>query len=160
MGYMNDESKLTFLRDGDWSQIDGEICRVSNFVPLGSKVQDGKVIAMDSTTPYASINFECKKFSGKATGFITHKIDFKHLWLAFKERRISGKEEILIIWTTKQYKSGIFGILPAFPKLWVMICPKGAFELMTNSNHKPELTGEARARAMSPIEDWKPDIMK
>ena len=71
---------------------------------------------------------------------------------------------MIIIWTRKNYKvRSKVGekLYSAFmPKLWVMVCPKGAFELMINDNYKPELTGEARWNAMKPITDWKPDVMK
>ena len=43
------------------------------------------------------------------------------------------------------------------PKLTVMICSKGAYEIMTDSNYKPELTGEARFNAERPIVEWKPE---
>jgi hypothetical protein len=46
------------------------------------------------------------------------------------------------------------------PRLWVMVCPKGAFELMVDSNYRPELTGEARWSAMKPIIQWKPEVME
>jgi len=41
-----------------------------------------------------------------------------------------------------------------------MICPKGAYELITNDKWKPELTGEARAKASLPIVDLKSKIME
>lgn len=77
-------SELTLLRDSDWGVIDGELCRVIDFVPM-SLIKDGKVLALNKTTPYASVRLECKKFPGqKITGFITHKLDFVNLWKAFK----------------------------------------------------------------------------
>jgi hypothetical protein len=45
------------------------------------------------------------------------------------------------------------------PKLVVWICPKGAFKLMTDQTGRPELTGMARHRAMTPLVEWKPDVM-
>lgn len=92
-------------------------------------------------------------------------MDFANLWAAFKERGISDNEEviiiiIIIIWTTKHYKYKFPKFLsPAYPKMRVMICPKGALEIMVDSNWKPELTGEARWNAMKPIVEWKPEIM-
>lgn len=158
MGYS--ESKTVLLKDKEWSQIDGEACRVSSFMPLGSVVDtDGKVRAMDMTTPYASITIECRKLGKNITGYITHKIDFRHLWAAFKERTAREDEEVIIIWTTKNYKRFIFAS-PMMPKLWVWVCPKGAFEIMTDNTYKPELSGEARWNAWKPIIDWKPDVMK
>lgn len=155
------KEKITFLKDEEWKLIDGEVCRVIDFVPMGSSVKDGKVIAMDMTTPYASVRIECNKLSGEITGFITHKIDFINLWNAFKERMVKENEEVLISWSVNRYKNKIFkGLSRAMPKLWVMICQKGAFELITDPNSKPELQGEARFLAERPIVEWKPDVMK
>jgi len=41
-----------------------------------------------------------------------------------------------------------------------MVCHKGAFELITNPDLRPDLTGEARAKAELPIIDWKPKVME
>ncbi len=155
------KEKITLLKDKEWSVTDGEVCRVRGFNPMGSSIKDGKVIAMDMTTPYASVNLECKKLSGEITGFITHKIDFINLWNAFKERGVKENEEVLISWSIQHYRNKIFKTLSrAMPKLWVMICPKNAFEIMTDDNYRPELKGEARFYAERPIAEWKPDVMK
>lgn len=149
------------LRDSDWVVIDGELCRVIDFVPMGL-IKDGKVLALNKTTPYASVRLECKKFPGqKITGFITHKLDFVNLWKAFKERGVKPDEEVIISWSTKHYKNRLYKILSfIMPKLWVMVCHKGAFELITNPDLRPDLTGEARAKAELPIIDWKPKVME
>lgn len=147
-------------KDSEWSVIDGEPCRVIDFIPLAS-VQNGKVVAPNITDPYASVTLECKKVSNTIKGFITHKMDFAHLWAAFKERGISDNEEVIIIWSIKHYKYKFLKFLSAiYPKMWVMICPTGALEIMVDSNWKPELTGEARWNAMKPIVEWKPEIME
>lgn len=147
-------------KDIEWSVIDGEPCRVIDFTPLAS-VKNGKVIAPNLTDPYASITLECKKMPNTIKGYVTHKMDFTHLWTAFRERGISDNEEVIIIWTTKHYKYKFLKLLsPAYPKMWVMICLKGALEIMVDSNWKPELTGEARRNAMKPIAEWKPEIME
>lgn len=48
----------------------------------------------------------------------------------------------------------------SLPKLRVMICKKSSFEIHTNPEFKPELTGEARWLASQPIEDFKPGVME
>ena len=155
------KEKITLLRDEDWGLIDGEICRVIKFTPMGSSVKDGKVIAMNTITPYASIHIECKKYQKRITGFITHRIDFINLWNAFKERGVKENEEVLIFWSIKNYKGKITKFFSrAMPKLWVMICHKNTFEILTDDNYQPELRGEARAKATFPIVEWKPEIMK
>jgi len=153
---------IVLWKDSEWSRIDGEPCRVTDFGTLGSFVDvDGKVHAMDKTTPYAVVTMECKKFGKNVTGYITHKEDFKHLWAAFKDRKVKENEEVIFIWTREYYKYKLTKFLrPFMPKLWVMVCPKGAYELMIDSNYKPELSGEARWNAMKPILQWKPEVMQ
>jgi len=158
---MTNQSKITLSSDSQWSEIDGELCLVLDFIPMGL-IKNGKVIALNRKTPYASLHLECKKLPGyKITGFITNKLDFIHLWKAFKERHVKAGEEVIIGWSIKYYKNWLYKVLAfMMPKLWVMICHKGAFELMTDPNSKPNLKGEARAMAELPIIDWKPEIMK
>jgi hypothetical protein len=153
------ESRIALWKDKEWSQIDGEPCRVTDFTPMGSLVDiEGKVQTMDITIPYASITVECQKLGKNVTGYITHKIDFRHLWAALKERTVRENEEVIIFWTTNNYKR----FIPSFgmPKLLVWVCPRGAFEIMTDNTYKPELSGEARWNAWKPITEWKPDVMK
>ncbi|MBE0447822.1 MAG: hypothetical protein IBX64_06940 [Actinobacteria bacterium] len=156
-----EQTEITLFKDSDWSLIDGELCRVINFSPW-AKISNGAVVdQIDKTEPYTSVHIECKKLQGIATGLITHKVDFIHLWLAFNERTIKGDEEVLIIWTKQHYKPRLFkAISSTLPKLWVMVCPKGAYELMSDPKHRPELSGEARWHAMAPIDEWKPDAME
>jgi len=146
-------------KDSEWSVIDGELCRVTEFIPM-ALVQNGKVLALNLTEPYASVSLECKKVPYAIKGFICHKMDFKHLWAAFKERPLGQNEEVIIVWSMKRLKSyaKIFPLL--MPRLYVMVCPKGAFELMVDPSWKPELTGEARWNAERPIVRWKPEVMK
>lgn len=152
-------SEITLLKDSEWSAIDSEACKVVRFTPFAS-VKDGKITHSDTSTPYASVTLNCYKIQGTIEGFITHKIDFLHLWTAFKERTVKKDEEVIIFWTKKHYKFKPLKILPSFPKLWVMICQKGAYKLMTDPKYKPELTGEARWLAERPIVEWKPEIME
>ncbi len=147
------------LKDSQWSVIDGEFCRVIDFIPMAS-IKEGKILAIDKTAPYASVVLECKKLPTKTKGSITHKVDFMNLWSAFKERGVKQDEEVLIFWTKKHFKR-VYKIFSAFlPRLWVMVCPRGAFELQTNPGYRPELKGEARWNAAKPIIDWKPGVME
>jgi len=140
----NNPSEITLLKDKEWSIIDGEPCRIIAF--------DDTISKLDKLMPYAYITIECKKVKKIIKGFITHKVDYMHLRAAFKERTIKENEEVIIFWSKKHYKLKLMRFLPGFlPKLWVMICPKGAFELMTDPNHRPELHGEARYLAERPI---------
>ena len=153
-----DQPEIIMLKDSEWSLINGEICKAIDFVPMAI-IKNGKTSIHNRASPYASIKFECRKLPQIAAGYITHKIDFMHLWTAFKERMIQQDEEVLFFWSKKYYK-GYAKLFPAFmPKMWVMVCPKGAYQLFDPS-FKPELEGEARARARVPIVDWKPKVMR
>lgn len=158
---MENSKELTLLTNKQWSVIDGQFCLVKGFVPM-TTVNDGEVASIDKTSPLASLHLVCSKLPNtQITGFICHKIDFLNLWKAFKERGINSNEEVIIAWSAKHYKNALFRFMsPIMPRLWVMICPKGAYELITNPDSKPELTGEARAKASLPIIDWKPEVME
>lgn len=149
----------TMLKDSEWAAIDGEPYRVIKFSPLLASVQNGKVVAINMTTPYASVSLE--RNSRIIEGFVTSKTDFLHLWLAFRERGISADEEVIMFWSVKHYKYKFIKFFSMFfPKMWVMICPKGALEIMTNSHSHPELTGRARFLAKMPIVEFKPEIIE
>jgi hypothetical protein len=149
---------MKLFKDTDWNLVDTEPCRVIEFIP-SAQVKDGKVLITAKMQPYASIVLECKKITETVEGSIIHKLDFLHLWLAFKERGIKQDEEVIIFWSKKHYKwwAKIFSAF--MPRLWVGIYPKGAFELIADPSSKPNLTGEARARATLPIINWKPEAM-
>jgi hypothetical protein len=169
-------SEITLRKDKEWSSIDSELCRITDFTPLnGSTVKGGEAISPVTTEPYASVTIECKKYLNKVTGFITHKIDFINLWTAFREREIGESEEVLIYWTTKHYKSKMLGMFSvALPKIIVMVHEKGAYERGLNnkdnvcgkfgmgSNCKLPTEENAQAFIYSsmPIIFWIPDIMK
>ncbi len=152
-------TEIALRRDNEWSTIDGEPCKLIEFTPLAS-VENGKVVASNKTEPYASVIFECKKLTQQTKGFIYHKMDFQHLWAAFKERGIKQNEEVIIFYSKKYLKSYAKLFSAFMPRLWVMICPKGAFELMTNPESRPELQGEARFLAEKPIIEWKSGVTK
>ncbi len=146
-------------KDIPWSVIDGELCRVIRFTPF-AKIENKKVRAVASYTPYAFLTVECKKFKQNADLWVTHKIDFINLSEAFGQRKIKDGEEVLIIWSVNHYKYKLYKIFSfIFPKIWVMICPKNAYEIETNPNFRPELTGEARFLAFRPIKEWEPEVM-
>lgn len=164
----NHASKTILLKDSEWNVIDGELCRVTDFATLGSYVDiDGNVHAMDRTTPYANITMECRKLGKNISGYITHKDDFRHLWTAFKDRKVNENEEVIIIWTRKHYKANswigrkvFYHFSTGLPKLRVMVFHKGAFELLNDPDYRPELSSESRWNLLKPIIEWKPEVMR
>jgi len=154
-----DQGLIEMNRDKDWSVIDSEPCRVIYFTSIAT-VNDGKIITPKMPESYASVFLECKKFSKTVKGFVNHRLDFLNLWKAFKERDISDNEEVIIFWSSKHYKYKFLKYFSAIlPKMWILVCKKGAFELMSDSNYKPELNGIDRWEAIKPITEWKPEIM-
>lgn len=141
-----------------FERIDGQVCRVIEYAPL-AKLKDKNVVSTSLSSPYASLVVECSKLSGKVTLLLTNKIDFVHLSEAFKKRKKG--EEVLIFWTNKNYKNFLYKLLSVFlPKIWVMVCPAGAYDLLSDSAYNPELSGEARWNATKPIAEWKPEVME
>lgn len=140
------------LKTRDWSVIDSHACRIVGFTPL-AKIESGEVIHLSKGTPYASVALECPKLPQGTTGFITHKLDFVHLWMAFNVRGVQPDEEVIIFWTKKYRKFAVRLFSPFMPRLWVMICRKGAYEYMIGqkTNLRPHET--------LPIVDWKPEVM-
>ena len=146
-------------KDSEWRVVDGEPCKVIDFIPL-ARIENGKVVAPDKTKPYASVILECKKLPEQTRGFIFHKMDFQHLWTAFKERRVGENEEVIIFYSKRNLKNYAKLFSTFMPRLWVMVCQKGAFELIADHNSRPELQGEARFLAERPIVEWKPEVIK
>jgi hypothetical protein len=145
------------LRDEDWRPLDGETCRVIEFTPLAGRVEGTEVKSFKRRLPYATIEIESPALAQPTTGYITHKLDFQHLWEAFNVRGVADDEEVIVFWR----KSNLRGIARWFsrtmPGLIVWICPKGAFEVATGSS--AELSGEDWFRATSPIARWEPDVL-
>jgi hypothetical protein len=165
--YAGMAEERTFLRDSEWASIDGDLCLVTEFVPLAGRIENGSVVAFDSSTPYASVQLKNARY-GDITGFITHKVDFAMLWAAFNNERghITGAyrefglhpselggsgEEVWLVWTRKRYR-GLVRLLPkgGLPKLIVMVAAKGAFE---------SLADEPNLIPFAPMVTWIPEVM-
>lgn len=175
-------TKRTLLKNKDWASIDGKVCLVNDFVPMAA-MSNGRVTTLGPTVPYASVHLTCEDSSDQITAFICHKIDFATLWAAFRERTkvpgtrleiradvespedlsLSGlgeNEEVWLVWTRTRYKPLTRPFKWLFPSLIVMVVRKGAFELYRNRDLQPDLTGEARFKATSPLATWLPLVMQ
>lgn len=173
-------NETVLLKDSDWAQIDGQMCLVTEFVPM-ARIADGQVIAINAQLPYASVTLEIE--DGRSVkGFITHKTDFAMLWSAFNERtRVDGTrvevapgvespddlqldqlgedEEVSLVWTRKHYRMGVKLFRAFMPKLIVMVSRKGSMALIKDSELRPDLEGEARYLATRPLLTWTPEVM-
>ena len=146
--------KPTLGKNISWNTIERKFCRVVKFQPL-ARVENGKIIEESKLMPYAVLSVECEKLSEQATLPITHKIDFINLLSVFKERTISEKEEVIIVYSPR-YKKSFSAILP---KLIVLVYPKGSFNKFTDPNWKPK-SGETGYLEMKPIVELKPEVLE
>ena len=167
------------LTDKDWSSIDGQVCLVLEFSPM-AKMESGEVIAIPKL-PYASVQLRTEDAT-EIKGFISHRTDFAMLWAAFNERtnvpgvrtEVSNRirspedlsldglrenEEVWLVWRRNNYSRLAFLMKPILPRLTVMVCRKGARDLLMDNNLRPELNGEARAIAIHPLVTWTPEVM-
>ena len=140
-----------------WKAIDKEILRVVDYRPY-AKIEGSKIKSIPNF-PYAMLDVESPKLEDKATLYVTHKLDFMNVNSAFDKKK--DDEEILVVWSNNNYKSSLHKLISAtMPKLVVWLCKKGAYELMTDKDYKPELSGEARYLAEKPLTEWKPEVME
>jgi len=146
------------LRDEDWRPFDGEICRVVEFRPMAGRVEGTEVKSSSGSLPYAAIEIESRILDEPTTGFITNKLDFRHLWEAFNVRGVAENEEVLVIWNKSHLRRGTRWLARTMPGLVVWICRKPAYELINDPTFQPELDGLERHRAYSPIAEYKPDV--
>jgi hypothetical protein len=51
---MGNQNNITLLKDKDWESVQGKLCKVISFTPT-ARIKDGKVVAINKTYPYASI---------------------------------------------------------------------------------------------------------
>ncbi|MEW6403664.1 MAG: hypothetical protein AB1649_17855 [Chloroflexota bacterium] len=156
---MPDEIKL--IKDSDWAFVDNEVCRVKSFTPLCSIVE-GRIVQSVGSMPYASMVLESIKTDKPMTGYVVHKIDLQHLLAALNEQKKENDQfEVLIIWTKTRYVNIVYKLLAAFmPRMIVMLCKKGAFEVMHDVAHRPELKGMDRMNAMLPVREWRPAVIE
>jgi len=139
------KEKPVFGRDIPWKDVREKICRVVGFTEL-AKVENGKVIAVNRTTPYGILTVECEGLAGESTIWVGHRVDFLHLWEAFRQRSEANGEEVLVVPLPHEWN-------PFLPILLIWLCPKGAFNKMIH----PELRKSGRAgwSEIAPIAEWK-----
>jgi hypothetical protein len=148
------------LRDEDWRPLDGEVCRVLAFTPLAGRVEGTKVTSSSRRLPYASIEIESPALAEPTTGFITHKLDFQHLWQAFNVRGVADDEEVLVFWRKSSLRRPARWFSRNMPGLIVWVCPRHAYDIATDPNFRPELDALERHNAASPLVTWEPEVLR
>lgn len=146
-------------RDIPLNEVSIDCARIDRFMVLGH-IKNGGARRTDDL-PYALITLKLYEPPFNAKLAIDHKLDFLHLWEAYKKRGVSKDEEVLVTYNPGNYKYNLHKIFPSLlPKLVVWICPKGAFKIIHDYSYRPELRGTPRYRAKAPITEYKPGIMK
>lgn len=149
------------IKDRDWAFLDGLLCEVTNFTPL-AKVENGEVVTTNRSTPYAFIGINCREgnitLAPDTSGAIFHKLDFKHLWAAFNDRGVAQNERVFVLWSKRNLRPAarLFSII--MPRLAVFIFRDDGYELLSNSDYRPELNGVARWEATKPVLQLQPEV--
>ena len=158
----------TYLRDSEWASIEGKLCLATAFVPMSGSIVNGAIVALDQTTPYASVRLKIADYDGDIIGYITNKLDFAMLWAAFNDNALALDgvhrepsppgcsnlsklpHEVWLVWTRKRY-AGLAKWLPKslFTRLIVMVAHEGKFE---------EFAEAPQYAAFEPIVAWIPEL--
>lgn len=148
-------------KDRDWAFLDGLLCEVTNFTPL-VKVENGEVIAISRSTPYAFIGINCREgnvtLPPDTSGAIFHKLDFKHLWAVFEDRGVAQNEKVFVLWSKRNLRPTARIFSSFMPRLAVLIFKDDGHELLSNKDYRPELSGVARWEVMKPVLHLQPDV--
>jgi hypothetical protein len=147
-----------YLRDSEWASIEGKLCLATAFVPMSGSIVNGAVVALDQTTPYASVRLKLADYDGDIIGYITNKLDFAMLWAAFNDNALALDgvhrepslpgfsnlsklpHEIWLVWTRKRY---------SWPANWL---PKAALSKLIV--RQSELQSGLESRLFSAVRDW------
>lgn len=158
-------SQSGLLRDADWRLLDGALLRLTAFTPLlGAEVRDGVVFALARSVPYATVEIACSFLAGQlpVTSFITHKLDFVHIWCAFAEDAVrDGRQEVLGYWTKRHYSGLVARLLVhSMPRFMVMTCPAGTFDRCKQGLKWPaNEAGMVLINGLDSVKWWKSDLM-
>ena len=110
---MQNERANTILigKDIPWKNFEHHNFRVQLFSPL-SRIEQGKITDPIKYMPYATITVYDPDFVTNDKELIlpvVHRLDFQHLWEAYKERGISPEEEVIVRYEPRTGIYGLFG---------------------------------------------------
>ncbi len=138
------------LRDEDWADLDGEICRVTSFSAFPDAEENWSV-------PYAAIQLESPVLTKPTIGYITNRLDLDHLTEAFDFREDTDDTEVIVVWSKSKLNPAFGASSRGMPGLLVWVCPKDSYELMTDQTFRPELETQERLDAASPLMRREPE---
>src|SRR6185436_2184368 len=96
---------------------------------------------------------------GMSSRYVTHKLDFHHLWNVFEERGVADDEEVIVIWQKSNLRGVPRRLSRMMPGLIVWICRQGAFEIANDPRPLAGLEFSAWQAATDPIVRWEPDVL-
>ena len=176
MGTNEHSAFVTIGKDIPWEVIEGGYCRVTHFTPFAT-VEAGKIREFSQPTgviglmPYALLSVELvvndtHPFLGgflfkpkslrlpkEASMPVVNRLDFLNLWEVFRERGVSTREEVLVVYrplsSGRKLLARMFsGILPM---LVIGIYTAGSLE---NICFPPANTLYPREDFPKPIAEW------
>jgi hypothetical protein len=133
-----------------WETVKGDCFRVKGFSKFASMT--GRRVNQPSVPfLYALLTVECPKLPGEASILVSNKVDFKHLWELYEERRVGDDEEVLLFYHPlgKKRLGKLGRLMKSFlPCLDILVYPKGHLEEMYDKTfHPPNAIAWFRDRA-------------
>jgi hypothetical protein len=124
------------------------------FQPFGEVVGE-KVKAPPVRMPYANLTIVCSKLDSAVTWPVSHRVDFVHLWQAFRVRPLDADEEVIVAWSSSDRTRFIDRVLGSFlPRINVVVYPKGSYANFNDPTWNERVRGVARALAMQALASW------
>jgi hypothetical protein len=122
-----------------WDTVKGECFRVKGFTRFAS-IADRRVNQPLVPFLYALLTVECPKLRGEASILVSNRVDFKHLWELYEERRVGDDEEVLLFYNPlREKRLGKLGkrMKSFLPCLDILVYPKGHLEEMYDKTFRP-----------------------
>jgi hypothetical protein len=133
-----------------WETVEGECFRVKAFSKFAS-IRGCRVNQPLVPFLYALLTVECPKLPGEASILVSNRVDFKHLWELYEERKVGDDEEVLLFYNPlgKKRLGKLGKMMKSFlPCLDILVYPKGHLEEMYDRTfHPPNAIAWFRDRA-------------
>jgi hypothetical protein len=133
-----------------WETVEGECFRVKAFSESAS-IRGRRVNQPLVPFLYALLTVECPKLPGEASILVSNRVDFKHLWELYEERKVGDDEEVLLFYNPlgKKRLGKLGKMMKSFlPCLDILVYPKGHLEEMYDRTfHPPNAIAWFRDRA-------------
>jgi hypothetical protein len=112
--------------------IKGEFLLVRKFLPIAS-IENNKIKRPTISMPYAVLSVECPSLKDKYADIylnVENKMDFRHLWELYQERKVGELEEVIVSYSP----IGLKWLWRAFPYLHIRVKPIGCLKEIYQGN--------------------------